>query len=92
MITFASTTLVLFSDNGPPSPIAGNAERYFIFAVARQAAGDIVHRLDSDFALRANDTHVIGPERGTGLARQRDLSFAGDFGDFYDVIHALLHY
>src|SRR6266571_6649678 len=59
-MAFASTTLVLFSDNDLPRLVAGNAERYAFSCVVREAAGDVVHRLNAYRALLRDDADMNG--------------------------------
>src|SRR6266852_8828800 len=90
-MAFASTTLVLFSDNGLPRFVTGNAERYALFCVVRETGRDVVYRLDAHRTMLRNDTDVIGAECLAHVARQRNLSLAGDLGGLYNCAHALLY-
>src|SRR6266568_1276347 len=89
-MAFASTTLVLFSDNGLPSLVAGDTERYALSRVVRETAGDVVYRFDAHRPLLRDDADVVGAERLAHVARQRDLPLAGDLGGLYNGAHALL--
>src|SRR6266487_287979 len=90
-MAFASTTLVLFSDNGLPRFVTGNAERYAPFCVVRETGRDVVYRLDAHRPMLRNDTDVVGAECLAHVARQRNLSLAGDLGGLYNCAHALLY-
>src|SRR5438552_19171979 len=90
-MAFASTTLVLFSDNGLPRLVTGNAERYALFCVVRETGRDVVYRLDAHRPMFRNDTDVIGTECLAHVARQRNLSLARALGGLYNCAHSLLY-
>src|SRR5437879_12382198 len=62
-MAFASTTLVLFSDNGLPRFVTGNAERYALFCVVRETGRDVVYRLDCHAPLVRDCTDGLRRER-----------------------------
>ena len=57
-----------------------------------KAAARIERRLDADLSVLENDVHAVGAERGAHLARERDLSLAGNFGGSNYGAHPFFQY